>query len=111
MPDQLIELIRGFEVQPVAFLDIALTALLIYGLLSLIRGVLSWRAPDAEGATRVPLLSGFFAALFGTAAGHWVYDHLFRAQPPANPRPESEFLRTPRPAPPEPADTDETAAL
>ncbi|HUR16201.1 MAG TPA: diadenylate cyclase CdaA [Candidatus Limnocylindrales bacterium] len=38
MPDQLVELIRGFEVQPVAFLDIALTALLIYGLLSLIRG-------------------------------------------------------------------------
>jgi diadenylate cyclase len=36
--DQLIELVRGLNVQPVAFLDIALTALLIYGLLSLIRG-------------------------------------------------------------------------
>jgi len=36
--DQLIELVRGFEVQPVAILDIALTALLIYGLFSLIRG-------------------------------------------------------------------------
>ena len=36
--DQLLELVRGFEVQPVAILDIAITALLIYGLLSLIRG-------------------------------------------------------------------------
>ena len=36
--DQLLELARGFEVQPVALLDIALTALLIYGLFSLIRG-------------------------------------------------------------------------
>jgi diadenylate cyclase len=34
--DQLLELVRGLK--PVAFLDIALTALLIYGLLSLIRG-------------------------------------------------------------------------
>jgi len=34
MLDQLLELVRGFEVQPVALLDIALTALLIYGLLS-----------------------------------------------------------------------------
>jgi diadenylate cyclase len=38
MLDQLLELVRGFEVQPIALLDIALTALLIYGLLSLIRG-------------------------------------------------------------------------
>ena len=38
MLDQLLELVRGFEVQPVALLDIAITALLIYGLLSLIRG-------------------------------------------------------------------------
>lgn len=38
MLDQLVELVRGFEVQPVAILDIALTALLIYGLFSLIRG-------------------------------------------------------------------------
>jgi diadenylate cyclase len=36
--DQLVELVKGFEVQPVAILDIALTALLIYGLFSLIRG-------------------------------------------------------------------------
>jgi diadenylate cyclase len=36
--DQLLELVRGFEVQPVALLDIALVALLIYGLFSLIRG-------------------------------------------------------------------------
>jgi diadenylate cyclase len=36
--DQLIELVRGFSVQPVAILDIALTALLIYFLFSLIRG-------------------------------------------------------------------------
>ena len=36
--DQLLELVRGFEVQPVALLDISLTALLIYGLFSLIRG-------------------------------------------------------------------------
>lgn len=35
---QLLELVRGFEIQPVALLDIALTAILIYGLLSLIRG-------------------------------------------------------------------------
>jgi len=34
--DQLAELVRG--IQPIALLDIALTALLIYGLLSLIRG-------------------------------------------------------------------------
>jgi diadenylate cyclase len=39
MFDQLLELVRGFEVQlPIAFLDIALTSLLIYGLFSLIRG-------------------------------------------------------------------------
>ena len=38
MLDQLIELVRGFQVQPVAILDIALTALLIYFLFSLIRG-------------------------------------------------------------------------
>jgi diadenylate cyclase len=36
--DQLAELVRGLDVQPIALLDIALTALLIYGLLSLIRG-------------------------------------------------------------------------
>jgi diadenylate cyclase len=36
--DQLRKLVEGFEVQPVALLDIALTALLIYGLFSLIRG-------------------------------------------------------------------------
>jgi diadenylate cyclase len=36
--DQLLELVRGFAIQPVALLDIAITALLIYGLLSLIRG-------------------------------------------------------------------------
>jgi diadenylate cyclase len=37
--DQLLELVRGFEVQlPIAILDITLTALLIYGLFSLIRG-------------------------------------------------------------------------
>ena len=39
MFDQLLELVRGFEVQlPIAILDIALTAVLIYGLFSLIRG-------------------------------------------------------------------------
>ncbi len=36
--DQLLELVRGLQVQPVALLDIAITALLIYGLFSLIRG-------------------------------------------------------------------------
>jgi diadenylate cyclase len=36
--DQLLQLVKGFEVQPVALLDIFLTALLIYGLFSLIRG-------------------------------------------------------------------------
>lgn len=38
MIDQLLELASGFEVQPVALLDVALTAVLIYGLFSLIRG-------------------------------------------------------------------------
>lgn len=38
MLDQLIELVKSFKVEPVAFLDIALVALLIYGLFSLIRG-------------------------------------------------------------------------
>jgi diadenylate cyclase len=38
MLDQLIDLVRGFEFPTVALLDIALTALLIYGLFSLIRG-------------------------------------------------------------------------
>ena len=32
------DLVRSIRVEPVALLDIALTALLIYGLLSLIRG-------------------------------------------------------------------------
>ena len=36
--DQLVELVRGFELQPVAILDIGVVALLIYGLFSLIRG-------------------------------------------------------------------------
>jgi diadenylate cyclase len=36
--DQLLTLVKGFQVQPVAILDIALTALLIYGLFSVIRG-------------------------------------------------------------------------
>ncbi len=36
--DQLIELVKSLQVQPVALLDIGLTALLIYGLFSLIRG-------------------------------------------------------------------------
>jgi diadenylate cyclase len=36
--DQLLDLVRSFAIQPVALLDIAITALLIYGLLSLIRG-------------------------------------------------------------------------
>ena len=39
--DQLLELVKGFEVQPVALLDIGLTALLIYCLFSLIRGTRS----------------------------------------------------------------------
>jgi diadenylate cyclase len=39
MFDQLLELVRGFEVQlPIAILDVALTSVLIYGLFSLIRG-------------------------------------------------------------------------
>lgn len=36
--DQLIELVKSLQVQPIALLDIGLTALLIYGLFSLIRG-------------------------------------------------------------------------
>jgi diadenylate cyclase len=36
--DQLVELVKSIDFQPVALLDIALTALLIYGLFSLIRG-------------------------------------------------------------------------
>ena len=38
MVDQLLDLVRGFEFPPIALLDVALTALLIYGLFSLIRG-------------------------------------------------------------------------
>lgn len=38
MVDQLLQLVGGFDIQPVAILDILLTALLIYGLVSLIRG-------------------------------------------------------------------------
>jgi diadenylate cyclase len=36
--DQLQRLVEGFEIKPVAILDVALTALLIYGLFSLIQG-------------------------------------------------------------------------
>jgi diadenylate cyclase len=36
--DQLLELVKSFQVEPIALLDIGLTALLIYGLFSLIRG-------------------------------------------------------------------------
>jgi diadenylate cyclase len=36
--DQLLDLVRGFDIQPIALLDVTLTALLIYGLFSLIRG-------------------------------------------------------------------------
>jgi diadenylate cyclase len=36
--DQLIDLVKSLQVQPIAVLDIGLTALLIYGLFSLIRG-------------------------------------------------------------------------
>jgi diadenylate cyclase len=36
--DQLLELVRSLQLQPIALLDIGLTALLIYGLFSLIRG-------------------------------------------------------------------------
>jgi diadenylate cyclase len=36
--DGLLEMLRAFQIQPVALLDIVLTALLIYGLFSLIRG-------------------------------------------------------------------------
>jgi diadenylate cyclase len=35
---QLLDLVKGFQIQPIAFLDVALTALLIYGLFSVIRG-------------------------------------------------------------------------
>jgi diadenylate cyclase len=38
MVDQLLDLVGGFDIGPVALLDILLTALLIYGLVSLIRG-------------------------------------------------------------------------
>jgi len=38
MVEELLELIRGVDVQPIALIDILLTALLIYGLFSLIRG-------------------------------------------------------------------------
>jgi DNA integrity scanning protein DisA with diadenylate cyclase activity len=37
MPD-LAELVRGFDLQPIALVDIGLTALLIYGLFLLLRG-------------------------------------------------------------------------
>ncbi len=62
--------------------------------LSLVRGVLH-RAGGSGDPAHGSLTSGFFGALFGTTAGHWVYDRLFRAHPPAAPQPESEFLHGP----------------
>jgi hypothetical protein len=72
----------------------------IWLLLSLVRAVLHWRGAAAADPAHVGLTAGFFAGLFGTTAGHWVYDRLFRAHAPASPQPESDFLRTPvaRPA-------------
>jgi hypothetical protein len=72
-------------------------------LLSLARAVLHWRAGAADPA-HVGLTAAFFAGLFGTTAGHWVYDRLFRAHAPASPQPESDFLHAPPPRPPDPED-------
>jgi hypothetical protein len=67
-------------------------------LLSLVRAVLN-RAGAGSDLGHGSLASGFFGALFGTTAGHWVYDHLFRAHPPAAPQPESDYLHGPQSAP------------
>jgi hypothetical protein len=67
-------------------------------LLSLVRAVLH-RAGGSGDAAHGSLTAGFFGAMFGTAAGHWVYDRLFRAHPPAAPQSETEFLHGPPPAP------------
>jgi hypothetical protein len=73
--------------------------------LSLVRTVLHWRGGSASDPGHVGLTAGFFAGLFGTAAGHWVYDRLFRAHAPASPQPESDFLRpTPPRREPEPSE-------
>ena len=66
--------------------------------LSLVRGVLH-RAGGSGDPAHGGLTAGFFGALFGTAAGHWVYDRLFRAHPPAAPQSESEFLHGPAAVP------------
>ena len=71
-------------------------------LLSLVRAVLPQTGGDPTHAGRT---SGFFGALFGTTAGHWVYDRLFRAHPPAVQQPESDFLHSPPPAAEEMSDS------
>jgi hypothetical protein len=63
-------------------------------LLSLVRAVLQ-RAGGSGDPAHGSLTAGFFGAMFGTAAGHWVYDRLFRAHPPAAPQAESELLHSP----------------
>jgi hypothetical protein len=65
-------------------------------LLSLVRAVLPQTDSESTHAGRT---SGFLGALFGTTAGHWVYDRLFSTHPPAVPQPESDFFHNPPPAP------------
>ena len=77
-------------------------------LLSLARAVLHRRAAGAADPGHVSLTSAFFAGLFGTTAGHWVYDRLFRDHAPASPQPESDFLHAPPPRPPDPEHASET---
>ena len=63
-------------------------------LLSLVRSVLPKTDSDPHYVGRT---SGFLGALFGTTAGHWVYDRLFRAHPPSRSQPESDYLHSQTP--------------
>ena len=64
----------------------------VWLLLSLVRAILMRRDIVKHDRASVGLLAGFCAALFGTTAGHWIYDHVFHAHGPATPAPESEYL-------------------
>ena len=54
--DQLADLVEGITVEPTALLDIALTALLIYGLFSLIQGTRAVRLVTSMAIAQQPKL-------------------------------------------------------
>src|SRR5262249_20167757 len=68
----------------IAFGTIAAIVGAVFGawlLLSLMRAVL-FHGDAAADPGHVSLSAGFLAALFGTTAGHWMYDRVFRAHAP-----------------------------